>query len=150
MKNTFNLVVGLTFLFLAVGCQNNKTNLVEGSVVGGLVGATAGGIIGHQSHSGLEGAGIGAAVGAVAGGLIGSQIEKKPKVDTSGTTPAADLQKLTTQQIIDLAHQGMGDSLIIEKIKATNSTFQLAPADITYLKEQGVSQAVIDVMQGKS
>jgi uncharacterized protein YcfJ len=150
MKNTFILATGLAFLFLAVGCQGNKTNVVEGSVVGGLVGATAGGIIGHQSHSGLEGAGIGAAVGAVAGGLIGSQIEKKPKVDTSGTTPPADLQKLNTKQIIDLAHQGMGDPLIIERIKTTNSTFQLAPADITYLKEQGVSQAVIDVMQGKS
>lgn len=81
--------IGLLFLILVVGvsmlgCQNAKTKAAEGAVIGGVIGAAAGGIIGHQSHSGAEGAVIGGAIGAVTGGLIGSQIEK-----TAGTEPAA-------------------------------------------------------------
>jgi uncharacterized protein YcfJ len=37
-----------------------------------LLGAAAGGIIGHQSGRGLEGALIGGAAGATAGGLYGN------------------------------------------------------------------------------
>lgn len=53
----------------------------QGAVVGGLGGAAAGGIIGHQSGRGLEGAAIGGVLGAVAGGLFGSS-----KDDYYGTT----------------------------------------------------------------
>jgi uncharacterized membrane protein YebE (DUF533 family) len=44
----------------------------QGAVVGGLGGAAAGGIIGHQSGRGLEGAAIGGALGALGGALFGS------------------------------------------------------------------------------
>jgi uncharacterized protein YcfJ len=71
-------------LLVAVsGCQGNKTKAVGGGVIVGVLGATAGGVIGHQSRHGLEGSAIGAAVGAVAGSVIGSQIEKEPKVSDS-------------------------------------------------------------------
>ena len=43
----------------------------RGAVIGGLAGAGAGAIIGHQSGRGLEGAAIGGAVGAGSGALIG-------------------------------------------------------------------------------
>lgn len=42
----------------------------EGSVGGALLGAAAGGIIGHQSGRGLEGAAIGGLLGALAGGSL--------------------------------------------------------------------------------
>ena len=44
----------------------------EGAVVGGLIGAGTGAIIGNQSCRPLEGAAIGGAVGALGGALIGS------------------------------------------------------------------------------
>ncbi len=44
----------------------------RGTVLGGLVGAGTGAIVGNQSGRGLEGAAIGGAVGALAGGLLGS------------------------------------------------------------------------------
>ena len=43
----------------------------RGAAIGGLLGAGAGAIIGHQSGRGLEGAAIGGAVGAGTGGLLG-------------------------------------------------------------------------------
>ena len=43
----------------------------RGAVIGGLAGAGAGAIIGHQSGRGLEGAAIGGAVGAGSGALLG-------------------------------------------------------------------------------
>ncbi|RYD40699.1 MAG: hypothetical protein EOP85_13820 [Verrucomicrobiaceae bacterium] len=47
-------------------------NTQRGIATGGLLGAAAGGIIGHQSGRGLEGAALGAAAGGTAGGLYGN------------------------------------------------------------------------------
>jgi hypothetical protein len=48
-----------------------------GSVIGGLTGAAAGGIIGNQSGRGLEGAAIGAGLGALAGNAIGNSQDQR-------------------------------------------------------------------------
>ncbi|MEI8011130.1 MAG: DUF6515 family protein [Candidatus Omnitrophota bacterium] len=65
----------------------NQTKVVEGSVMGGVLGALAGGIIGHQmkGHHELGGALIGGAAGAAMGGIAGAQI---PNQDVA-LTPAA-------------------------------------------------------------
>jgi uncharacterized protein YcfJ len=143
MKRILVGVLCLGFVFLIVGCQNTQTRATEGAVIGGILGAATGGIIGHQTHHGGEGAAIGAAVGAVTGGLIGSQIEKP------GQTPAANPKQMSIQEIIDLTQQGTPENIIADKIKATHSKFALTEADINYLKKQGVTQKVIDTMQGK-
>ena len=71
-------------LFLSlVGCANDAGN---GALIGGGVGALAGGIIGHQSGHAAGGALIGGGVGALAGGLIGhasdeNKIEQRKQYD---------------------------------------------------------------------
>lgn len=52
-------------------------NAQTGSVIGGLGGAAAGGIIGSQSGRGLEGAAIGAGLGALAGNAIGNSQDQR-------------------------------------------------------------------------
>lgn len=47
-------------------------NTQRGMATGGLLGAAAGGIIGHQSGRALEGAALGAAAGGTAGALYGN------------------------------------------------------------------------------
>lgn len=47
-------------------------NTQRGAATGGLLGAGAGAIIGHQSGRALEGAAIGAAAGGTAGALYGN------------------------------------------------------------------------------
>ncbi len=139
-------------LLLAVasaGCQSNQTRVGEGAVIGGLLGATAGGIIGQQSHHGGEGAAIGAAAGILGGAIVGSQINKPQQGAQASTTAAANNpNQMSIQQIVDLSKQGVNDAVIIDKINLTNSKFTLSAADLDYLKQQGVHQAVIDAMQG--
>lgn len=56
------------------GCATTHTGQ-DGAVIGGLLGATAGAIIGNQSGDAGEGALIGAGIGAITGGIIGDSQE---------------------------------------------------------------------------
>ena len=143
MKKAFLLSTVLIFVLVISGCQTNKTRIAEGAGIGGLVGAAAGGIIGHQSGHGVGGALIGGAVGAAGGAAVGSQI-KKPEQNTSAVSSAG----LSMSKIVELTKQGVSSDEIINKIKATKSQYSLTAEDVDYLKKQGVSQRVIEAMQG--
>jgi len=109
-------------------------------------------------HRGAEGAAIGAAAGILGGALIGGQMEKpgqpaaaqqgQPASQNTPASQAVNPNQMTIQQIGDLAKQGVNENVIIDKIRLTNSRFSLTANDISYLKQQGVSQKVIDAMQG--
>lgn len=151
-------------MVFGVGCQNTKTRAVEGSVIGGLLGGAAGGIIGHQSGNAGVGAGIGVAAGAITGALIGSQIDKpqtqKESAPAATATPSTDktvpslvsvsVKSLSMQQVVEFTKQGMAESEIISKIKASDTRFDLSGDDIASLKKQGVSPEVIKTMQEKT
>jgi len=68
-KNLILIVAVLGML----GCTTSQ----KSATIGGLGGATLGGIIGHQSGDGVKGAAIGGAVGTAAGVFIGDKLEKK-------------------------------------------------------------------------
>lgn len=146
------MCLGIASLNL-LGCQSNKTRVGEGAAIGGLLGAAAGGVIGNQSGSAGAGAGIGAAIGAIAGAAIGSQINKPGEGNQTaqGTqstqAQAANPNQVSLQQIVELTKQGVHEDVIIDRIHITNSKYTLAPADIDYLKQNGVSQKVIATMQ---
>ncbi len=135
----------LLFLFLAVnsGCQTNKTRVAEGAGIGGVVGAIAGGVIGHQSGHGVEGTVIGGALGAGSGAIVGSQIKKPTQEDLATAN-----SQLSMKEIVSLTKNGASSDEIIAKIKSTNSKYSLTSEDIGYLRKEGVSQRVIEAMQG--
>jgi hypothetical protein len=65
---------------ICAGCEGNGPNTQNGAVTGGVLGALAGGIIGHNSGGGgggntLAGAAIGGVLGAIAGGSIGNSVD---------------------------------------------------------------------------
>ena len=142
MRRIFYSFIILAFVFIANGCQTNKTKAAEGAGIGGVVGAVTGGIIGYQSGHALEGAAIGGAAGAGTGAVFGAQI-KKPTQDTQAKSSV----QLTMQQIVDWTKQGVSSDEIISKIKAANPKYSLTADDIDYLNKQGVSQRVIETMQ---
>ncbi len=150
MRRLSLVILSLFLASLTLGCQSTENRAIEGAVIGGVVGAAAGGIIGHQSRHGGEGAGIGAAVGAATGAIVGSQMKKQPgqTAPPAQTAPAYNPNQMSIQQIIDFTKQGVHEAVIIDRIRITNSRFNLTANDINYLKQQGVSQAVINVMQG--
>ena len=135
------------FLLLAVslfiaGCETMGQDTKTGTVAGGLIGATAGGIIGHQMGRGLEGAGIGAVVGALGGGLIGNTMDERAK--------AANPDHIPLTAIANMASQGTPDAVIIDEIQRTKSVYNLNSEIISYLKDNKVSDRVIDYMMSTS
>ena len=62
------------FIFLiAAGCTTTQ----KAATVGGLGGATIGGIVGHQTGHDLTGAAIGGVVGTVGGMIVGEKMQTK-------------------------------------------------------------------------
>ena len=81
MKRTGMLVCALSVVALA-GCESlgtaaqSKTN--QGAVLGGLLGAGTGAIIGNQSHHHAgAGTAIGGALGALGGAMVGHAMEEQ-------------------------------------------------------------------------
>lgn len=152
MKGAACLLSVLLFVS-ACGCQSSPNRAAEGAAVGGIIGAGAGAVIGHQSKHGGQGALLGGTIGALAGALAGSQMQKEPQLSQQpqvGETqlkPAAG-EQMTVGDIIDLTEQGVDEETIVGKIYITKSKFSLTPEDMAYLKQKGVSQKVLDAMQG--
>jgi len=128
----------LVLVLTITGCATMGEKAKTGAVAGGLVGAVAGGIIGHQSGHGLEGAAIGGAAGILSGGIIGDQMDKKAL--------AANPNHITVMKIVEMAKQGIPDGVIIGEIQRTKSVYSLTSEVITYLKENGVRDRVVDYM----
>jgi uncharacterized protein YcfJ len=73
MKNIIIIITSSMAVLALSNCSNpTGPNTQRGAVTGGLIGAAAGGVIGHQSGRALEGAAIGGAAGAGAGALHGN------------------------------------------------------------------------------
>jgi hypothetical protein len=152
MRTARVVVLGLLVVSLGAGCASSPNRAGEGALIGGLLGAAGGAIIGNQSDRPGEGAGIGAAAGALTGALIGSQVQKPAQGGTqpaqSQAVPVNNPNQIPFQQIVDLSKSGVHEAVIIDRIRMTKSTYTLSPESIDYLKQQGVSQNVISVMQG--
>ena len=139
--NKKTLVVLSGALLILAGCESMGPKATTGAVAGGSIGATAGGIIGYQSHNALAGAGIGAAAGAIGGGLIGNAMDKKDKEGI-----AVNPYYIPVTKVVEMAAQKTPDSIIISEMQRTHSTYDLSSEAITYLKNNKVSDQVIDYM----
>ena len=145
MKKYLYIVVLMAFAGLAAGCAENQTRIGEGAGIGAGLGALAGGIIGHQTHDTATGILLGGALGAAGGAAVGAQIPKEhPPAYAQAGQP---INQVTMQQVVDWTRQGVTTDDIINRIRTTNSNYSLTADDVGYLRKQGVSQRVIEVMQ---
>jgi len=148
VKKTKALLLSFAILFAGAGCQSSPNRTGEGALLGGLLGAGAGTIIGNQSRDRdkgrTQGALIGGVVGALGGALAGSQMSRQPQQQTQ----AVDPNQMSIQQVLDLASQGVHEDVIVDRVRMSNSRFSLSQSDVDYLKNQGVTQKVISAMQG--
>jgi uncharacterized membrane protein YebE (DUF533 family) len=76
ISNMKRMIALLTSSVLLIGCATGP-NAQTGLVLGGILGATAGGIIGHQKGRGLEGAALGAGIGALGGNAFGNGLDQQ-------------------------------------------------------------------------
>lgn len=142
MKRGIIVSLVLILVLFTAGCASMGQKSKTGAVAGGLLGAAVGGIIGHQSGHGIEGALIGGAAGALGGGLIGNQMDKKAL--------ASNPNHITVIKIAEMATNGIPDGVIIGEIQRTKSVYTLSSEVITYLKDNGISDRVVDYMLSSS
>jgi len=64
-------------------------------------------------------------------------------------TPTGNPSELTPdlQEVVKLSQQQMSDDVIISYIKNSGKTYHLSADDLIYLKDQGISQAVLSVLE---
>jgi hypothetical protein len=148
-KVVFHLLVVLAPLIGANGCAS-MSNTDKGVLAGGGIGAGTGAIIGSATHNAGAGALIGGAVGAVAGGLTGHAIdesERKQDAKLAAATAPPAGGPLRIEDVAQLARDHIGDEVIINQIRTSGTVYNLTVEDINYLKQNGVSDAVISEMQ---
>jgi len=170
MNRKTRIVAALTLsVSLAGGCA---TKAGSGALIGGASGAAVGSIIGHTSH-GRTGSGalIGAGVGALGGALVGNAMDKSDEEkkraeeqrrreqsysrDSSGSynsnsyapSNTAPSSRVTRANVMDWAHSGVKDEIIIDRIQRSGSTFYLTATDEKQLRDAGVGQSVIQAMK---
>jgi hypothetical protein len=126
------------------------SNGEKGAVAGGALGAGTGALIGSATHHTGAGAVIGTAVGAIAGGLTGHAIdesERKQDAKLAAATAPPAREPLRYEDIVQMTRQAVSDDIIITQIRTSNTIFNMTANEITWLKQNGVSDAVIREMQ---
>lgn len=133
-----------------MGCQ---TKAGTGAALGSGAGALAGAIIGHQTGNAAEGALIGAALGGAGGGLYGHSQDEKDRADAAVAHAAhtdmmrqAEQRALTNAEVIQMAQNGFSDQHVIMTIQHRGGRFQTDPASQSHLKQNGVSEPVMQAM----
>jgi Glycine zipper len=152
----FAIIGGMLAAFATSGCEH-MSNTAKGGLIGGGVGAGLGSIAG-----GGKGALVGGLIGTAAGGLIGNDMDQQEKRDTENRLAIAESKAaantlpppvpassapLGMADVIQMSRDGMSDTMIINQIHHTNSTFQLSVEDLRLLQANHVTQPVIEEMQ---
>jgi len=126
-----------------------RNDAVEGTVVGGGLGAITGAVIGGRKQRG-EGVLIGAGVGALTGGLIGRSqdvADQRQAVVGSSVAAQANAQvaalAITNYDLVEMTRAGLSDELIISTMQSRGGRFDLSPNGLISLKQQGVSDRVV-------
>lgn len=114
---------------------------------GALVGGATGAIIGSMSKH----TGTGAAIGAVVGGLIGHDMDQEQEARLRAQAPQTmqrveQGEPLTVSDVESLVKAGIGDDIIISQIRNSRTIYHLTTTDIIALKNNGVSERIIDYM----
>jgi hypothetical protein len=145
---------------LATGCESlrENRNAATGAGAGGLIGAGIGTALGAATGDPGTGAAIGAALGAGTGAAIGAEAdyaerERKDAVRlaeadaaiASGPGPAGPVGMTDVIQMTN-SQPPVGDDVIISYLRKNGGSFNLSPSDIAYLKQNHVSDRVINEM----
>ena len=133
---------------LGSGCQT-MNHAQRGALAGGLAGAGLGAAVGESGGDAAPGALIGGAVGALTGAVIGDGIDAD-RARTAEIEAAIGRQMagaVKPEDAIAMTRAGLSDEVITSHIRASGVARPLAVNDLIFLRDQGVSDAVIKAMQ---
>jgi len=148
MKRMYVSIGILLPVLLTTGCSS-LSNTEGGALAGGALGAGTGALIGKATGHTGAGALIGAGVGAVSGGLVGNAIDKSEEKTAAMVAAANNPPRgpLGITDVAQMAQSHISDDVIVSQIRTTGSVYRLSATDITWLKQNGVSDAVVMEMQ---
>jgi hypothetical protein len=147
-----------TWVGLSTGCST-MSNTTTGGLAGGALGAGAGTLIGAATGNpktgalvgGLLGAGVGTAVGADADRQERAEI-RRTQAEIAQAQAAAQPGPLSMEDIVNMSKPNpqtgarVSDDVMVDYIRSSHSRFDLSPADIRYLTDNGVSDRVVREM----
>jgi hypothetical protein len=125
------------------GCES-LSHTENGALAGGAIGAGTGALIGNMTGHAGGGALIGAGVGALSGGLIGHAADQTEKKAVAAAQASG--HPLGMVDIVQMAQSHVSDDLIVSDIRSTGSVFHLSAQDTIWLKQNGVSDGVVQEM----
>ena len=134
----------------STGCSSTPKT-AAGTGIGAALGTGAGLAIGAATGNPKTGALAGGLIGAGVGGAIGASEDAKDRerveLAQASSQPTTS-GPLSMSDVITMASgpNAVGDDVIINYIRQTHSTFQLTPSDIATLKQNHVSDRVVNEM----
>lgn len=144
---------GILFVLLLSACTAGCAGMnhaERGALLGSGVGAATGAIIGSHSGHGEGGALLGAATGAIVGGLAGEAEDAREERDAAMAYASHQQhrqQAITNADVVNMTQNSVGDEVIMGAIRTRGGRFHLSPDAIIGLKQQGVSDPVLQFMQ---
>src|SRR5262249_21850075 len=137
----------LSVALASEGCDSmshTDQGLLGGSLVGGVLGTAVGAATGHAGAGALIGAASGAAIG---GGAGAAEDRAEHKAAVRQAVAEQQRRALTLYDVAQLTASGTSDAILINQIRASGAVYSLTAADITYLQQNRVGDAVIAEMQ---
>jgi hypothetical protein len=164
MRKSLQTGVATISIFSFAGCSSLPgSDEQQGAVIGGASGAAVGAAVSRENRA--LGAVIGGAVGAAGGYVIGKNKDKiigrdsreteeisrrseqmPATAEAARTASTADINSdgfVTLDEVAAMEQAGLSDEEMIQRLRATNQTFDLTTEQERYLTDRGVSQEVI-------
>lgn len=142
-------VLLLCTCILCIGCKSARY-ADRGALFGGLTGAGVGAAIGEANGNAGAGAVLGSAVGAMTGAVVGQRIDDERAVERAAVEQEIGRTMsgaATIGDVIEMTQAGLGDEVIVGYVNNHGFQGHLAPPDLIFLKQQGVSDSVVRAMQ---
>src|SRR5262245_50986258 len=150
MAVSFRSIGALSLLFLAAAGCRSPYYADRGALTGGLIGAGAGALVGEHNGNALAGAVIGSAAGAIAGSAIGEGIDADIARNNAIIEERMGRQlagAVTTADVVGMSQSGLSGEVIVTHIRANGMAQRPQAGDLIALKNQGVSDRVLNAMQ---
>ena len=128
----------------STGCQSDPNNTEKGALFGGLLGAGAGALLAGPRHA-AAGAIIGGAAGAATGAVVGNSVDREEAARNRHVDTA-----VTVSDVVAMVKANVSDEEIIKDIKLHGVLAKPSSNDLIVLKQNNVSDHVIDAMRSAS
>ena len=149
MLRYFYLIIVLLTLPSLPGCMS-PYYADKGALFGGLTGAGVGALVGDAAGNAGAGAAIGTAVGALAGAAVGGNIDAdmaRSRAEIEARMGRQMQGAVTPQDVVAMTQAGLSDDVIATHVRANGMAQPLAANDLINLRNMGVRDSVINVMQ---